>query len=174
MQGVRFVPASVTVSVGDSVTWTNQDGIAHSARADNGSFDTGLFTTGSRSVSFGQAGTFGYFCAVHPSTMRGTVTVMGAATPPPATARPTPPPTVRPSPPPPTLIPSTLTATAPPPSATPTAAAPPPGPPRRGGPRPVAPPRPRRPGPHRSRPPRARRPVRRRPPLDRHCRVKGP
>jgi plastocyanin len=118
MSGAQFVPSAVTVNVGDSVTWTNQDGIPHSARADNGSFDTGVFSTGSRSVTLAQAGSFGYFCAVHPSTMRGTVNVVGAATPPPptpppATLPPTPaptaPPSVRPTPAPPTVVPSTPT-----------------------------------------------------------------
>src|SRR6266508_285839 len=88
MRDVTFQPASVPVNVGESVTWTNQDGIPHSAKADNGSFDTGVFSTGSRSVTFTSAGTIGYFCAVHPTVMRGTVRVLGAATP-----APTPPPT---------------------------------------------------------------------------------
>lgn len=130
MSGAQFVPSAVTVNVGDSVTWTNQDGIPHSARADNGSFDTGVFSTGSRPVTFGQAGTFGYFCAVHPSTMRGTVNVIGAATPPPATAPPatprppTPAPTARPTAAPPTVAPSTPTASpAPSPTPAPTATA---------------------------------------------------
>ncbi|MGH2379594.1 MAG: plastocyanin/azurin family copper-binding protein, partial [Candidatus Limnocylindria bacterium] len=91
MRGVQFVPATVNVNVGDAVTWTNEDGIAHSAQADDGSFDTGIFSTGSRSVTLTQPGTFGYFCAVHPTTMRGTVNVAAAATPPPTPA-PTPPP----------------------------------------------------------------------------------
>lgn len=108
MSGAQFVPASVTVNVGDTVTWRNDDGIAHSARADNGSFDTGIFSSGSRSHAFTQAGSFGYFCAVHPSTMRGTVTVAAAATPAPTPPPPTPPPaTARPTPAPTTAAPAT-------------------------------------------------------------------
>jgi plastocyanin len=114
MSGVQFVPSAVTVNVGERVTWTNQDEIPHSARADNGSFDTGVFPTGSRSVTFAQAGTFGYFCTVHPS-MRGTVNVVAAATPPPPTPRPA---TPRPATPAPTA-PPTAQPTAVPPTASP-------------------------------------------------------
>src|SRR6266508_5197604 len=124
MRDVTFQPASVPVNVGESVTWTNQDGIPHSAKADNGSFDTGVFSTGSRSVTFTSAGTIGYFCAVHPTVMRGTVRVLGAATPAP-TPPPTPVPTLPPTPVPtpmPTPIPTAPpTIVAPPVAAVPTA-----------------------------------------------------
>jgi LPXTG-motif cell wall-anchored protein len=70
-----FAPNSVTVNVGDSVTWANEDDVAHTATADDGSFDTGNIENGqSRSVTFDEAGTFAYFCKPHPN-MRGTVVV---------------------------------------------------------------------------------------------------
>jgi plastocyanin len=88
-----FVPNTVTVVVGDTVTWTNNDEVSHTATADGGSFDTGSIGNGaSDSVTFNAAGTFAYHCSIHP-TMSGTVIVQAAAataTPPPgATPRPT-------------------------------------------------------------------------------------
>jgi plastocyanin len=76
----QFAPASVTIDVGDTVTWTNDGPTPHSATADDGSFDTGIFDAGqSRSETFDQAGTFAYFCTPHPN-MRGTITVRAAGT----------------------------------------------------------------------------------------------
>jgi LPXTG-motif cell wall-anchored protein len=75
-----FAPSSITVDVGDTVTWTNEGPTPHTATADDGSFDTGVFEAGeSRSHTFDQAGTFQYFCQPHPQ-MRGTVTVRAAST----------------------------------------------------------------------------------------------
>ena len=74
-----FAPAAVTVNVGDTVTWTNAGPSPHSATANDGSFDTGVYGEGgSRSHTFDQAGTFSYICTPHPF-MKGTVTVAGAA-----------------------------------------------------------------------------------------------
>jgi uncharacterized protein (TIGR03382 family) len=85
ISGFAYSPASVTVSVGDSVTWTNNDGATHTATADGGSFDTGNIGNGaSKAVTFATAGTFAYHCAIH-SAMHGTVVVQaasGGATPP--------------------------------------------------------------------------------------------
>jgi plastocyanin len=76
----QFAPASVTIDVGDTVTWTNEGPTPHSATADDRSFDTGIFEAGqSRSHTFDEAGTFAYFCTPHPN-MRGTVTVRAAGT----------------------------------------------------------------------------------------------
>ena len=128
MKDASFQPPGVTINAGESVTWTNQDGIAHSAKADNGAFDTGIFSTSSRTVTISAPGTYGYFCAVHPTTMRGTVNVLGQATPPP-TPPPPPPPTVAPTPrpatpvptAPPTLAPTVVPTRSPTPSPTPSA-----------------------------------------------------
>jgi plastocyanin len=84
-----FDPATVTVDVGDSVTWANQDGTAHTATAGDGSFNTGNITAGgSATVTFDTAGTFAYVCSIHPQ-MAGTVVVQGAAATPAPTAAPT-------------------------------------------------------------------------------------
>jgi LPXTG-motif cell wall-anchored protein len=76
----QFAPASVTIDVGDTVTWNNDGPTAHSATADDGEFDTGIFDAGqSRSHTFDRAGTFSYFCTPHPN-MQGTVSVRAAST----------------------------------------------------------------------------------------------
>lgn len=70
-----FSPASLTVKVGDTVTWTNQDSVGHSATADDKSFETGILGQGkSGAITFSKAGTYAYYCSVH-SSMRGTVIV---------------------------------------------------------------------------------------------------
>jgi hypothetical protein len=62
--------------VGDTVTWTNQDGVGHTATADG--FDTGTIGGGANaSVTFDTAGAFAYHCSIH-SQMTGTVVVEAA------------------------------------------------------------------------------------------------
>jgi len=72
---LAFSPANVTVQAGDTVVFANNDSVAHTATANNGSFDTGTIQPGgSASVTFATAGTFSFFCQIHPS-MTGSVTV---------------------------------------------------------------------------------------------------
>jgi plastocyanin len=86
--GFAFSPNSITVSVGDTVTWSNSDAQNHTATANDGSFDTGIVSSGSpKSVTFSTAGTFAYHCKIHPS-MTATVVVEDAATAPPTDAAP--------------------------------------------------------------------------------------
>lgn len=79
----QFQPSPLTIAAGDTVRWTNRDGIEHSATAEakgpDGKplFDTGLFGKGeSREVTFTAPGTHDYFCTRHPS-MKGRVVVTG-------------------------------------------------------------------------------------------------
>lgn len=89
IEGFAFSPSTVTVQVGDSVTWTNQDSTAHTATAGDGSFDTESLGTGeSSTITFATAGTYAYACAIHP-TMTGSVVVEAAAATPAPTAAPT-------------------------------------------------------------------------------------
>ena len=75
-----FSPRTVEIRVGDTVTWTNRDSVAHTATAQNGSFDTGLLAEGeSGSIRFTAAGTYRYLCTPHPQ-MTGTVVVRPAGT----------------------------------------------------------------------------------------------
>jgi plastocyanin len=71
-----YGPDPVTVQAGGKVIWLNQDTAPHTATADDGSFDTGTLERGKlKSETFKQAGTFTYFCEIHP-TMHGTVEVV--------------------------------------------------------------------------------------------------
>ena len=101
IQNFQFVPISVTVTAGDTVTWTNKDAAPHSAFFNDG-FKTAVLGQGqSASLVFGTAGSFSYICGVHGDRMTGTVIVRAAATPAPTpvpTPRPTPVPTPAPTP----------------------------------------------------------------------------
>jgi plastocyanin len=70
-----YSPNPINVSVGATVTWTNNDNVAHTSTADNGQWNSGnIAPQGSFSRMFSTAGTFTYHCAIHPG-MVGTVTV---------------------------------------------------------------------------------------------------
>lgn len=72
---LSFNPASITVTRGLTVTWTNADSVTHTVTADNGSFDKGFVVPGmSVSMTFSTAGVFNYHCNIHPFMM-GSVTV---------------------------------------------------------------------------------------------------
>lgn len=71
-----YQPDPVTVQVDGKVIWQNQDTAPHTATADDGSWDTGTIEKGKiGSATFKEAGTFTYFCEIHP-TMKGTVEVV--------------------------------------------------------------------------------------------------
>jgi plastocyanin len=71
-----YQPDPVVVQAGGKVIWQNQDAAPHTATADDGSFDTGTIEKGKTgSETFKEAGTFTYFCEIHP-TMHGTVEVV--------------------------------------------------------------------------------------------------
>lgn len=75
MKNLKFDPATVTVKVGDTVTWTNEDSAQHDVIAVNGEFKSDLFGKGETfSFTFTKAGTYPYSCTVH-AGMTGTVTV---------------------------------------------------------------------------------------------------
>jgi plastocyanin len=75
IQNFAFSPASVTVPVGSTVTWTNQDAAAHQIASDTQAFMGNPLGQGSiYSFTFMTRGTFPYHCVIHPS-MHGTVTV---------------------------------------------------------------------------------------------------
>ena len=72
--------ASVSIFAGESITWRNNGQAQHSATANDGSFDTGVFGPGaSRSESFASPGTFSYYCVVHGLSQSGTVNVASAS-----------------------------------------------------------------------------------------------
>ncbi len=98
-----FATPSISVAVGDTVVWNNADKEAHTVTERNFAFDSGSFGTGATfRRTFTTAGTFSYFCDIHPS-MVGVVAVSAPTTggtlpppPPPPTTPPAPPTTVAP------------------------------------------------------------------------------
>jgi plastocyanin len=72
---MAFSSASITVVAGTTVTWTNNDEMAHTVTSDGNSFDSGNIAPGGKfSKTFSTTGSFPYHCSIHP-TMKGTVTV---------------------------------------------------------------------------------------------------
>jgi plastocyanin len=76
---VGFELEDLSVTVGQTVRWTNQDAAPHTATSGTGSpsgvFDSGTLSQGgSYEYTFSQAGSFPYYCKIHPD-MTGTVTV---------------------------------------------------------------------------------------------------
>lgn len=75
-----YEPPAITVAVGTEVTFTNEDTAPHTATSGelpkpDGVFDTDIIEKGeSKSVKLDKAGTFAYYCELHPF-MKGTVIV---------------------------------------------------------------------------------------------------
>lgn len=79
-----YIPNKVTVKVGTTVTWTNEDNVMHTVTSGisngeygtpDGKFDSGFLKKGqSFSYTFNTVGEFNYYCAPHPWA-KGTVTV---------------------------------------------------------------------------------------------------
>jgi plastocyanin len=77
----KYAPTPLTVHVGDRVTFVNDDDEAHTVTATDKSFDSeGLDGAGSWQHAFTKAGTYRYFCELHPY-MKATVVVLPAAAP---------------------------------------------------------------------------------------------
>ncbi len=74
IKNFAFVPTPQTAKVGDTITVTNQDGTNHSLTADDGSFNTGVFSSGSKTITLTKAGTFTIHCMIH-SFMTGKIVV---------------------------------------------------------------------------------------------------
>src|SRR5262245_1853052 len=85
--GFAFSPSAVTIQVGDSVRWTQQDSfVVHTSTSGappgtpNGLWDSGGLATGSAFTQlFSSAGSFPYYCTPHFTFMIGSVTVQGGA-----------------------------------------------------------------------------------------------
>jgi plastocyanin len=74
-EGMEFSPATVEVSVGDTVTW-NGDSLPHTVTSTSGpvDFDESLSSGDTVTVTFDEPGTYEYECTIHPG-MTGTVVV---------------------------------------------------------------------------------------------------
>jgi plastocyanin len=70
-----FGPQTITVPVGATVTWTNADDIPHTAVSTDGVFKSKVIDTDEKfSYTFTKAGTYAYYCTIHPK-MTGQVVV---------------------------------------------------------------------------------------------------
>lgn len=72
-----FVPAKTTVAAGSSITFVNDDDVAHTGTASDGAFDTGNIPPGKSAtvtVAAPKAGSVPYLCSIH-QFMTGTITV---------------------------------------------------------------------------------------------------
>ena len=85
MASTTFTPTTRTVTVGSTVTWTNDSGVTHdvvwddatakaAAAAGDGSGDMGQFASGSHTRAFATAGTYKFHCTIH-FGMSGALTV---------------------------------------------------------------------------------------------------
>ena len=75
LKNLALNPTSVTIAVGATVTWENQDGMDHNVIANDGTFKSPDLGSGKTfSFTFEKAGTYTYSCHIHP-TMKGTVAV---------------------------------------------------------------------------------------------------
>jgi plastocyanin len=75
IKNFAYVPSSVTVKVGQSVAWVNDDATPHTVTAVDVSFDSGnLDENNGFKHTFVKAGTYPYICTYH-SYMKGTVIV---------------------------------------------------------------------------------------------------
>jgi plastocyanin len=74
---MKFSPATLTVKIGTTVKWKNEDSYAHTATAnDNTTFDTGNIAGGATaSYTTTTAGSFAYHCTIHGLAMAGTLVV---------------------------------------------------------------------------------------------------
>jgi len=70
-----FGPAALTVPAGTTITWTNRDDIPHTVVSTDGVFKSKVLDTDEKfSFTFSKAGTYLYFCSIHPK-MTGKVVV---------------------------------------------------------------------------------------------------
>jgi plastocyanin len=70
-----FGPGTLTAPVGTTVTWTNRDDIPHTVVSTDGLFKSKVLDTDEKfSYTFSKAGTYPYFCSIHPK-MTGKVAV---------------------------------------------------------------------------------------------------
>ncbi|WP_369373080.1 cupredoxin family copper-binding protein [Streptomyces sp. cg36] len=76
VKNFAFAPATLTVRVGTTVTWTNNDDEPHTVTSDNGGplHSPPLDSGGVYRYTFAKSGTYTYFCTVHPF-MHGSVVV---------------------------------------------------------------------------------------------------
>ncbi len=81
MQNVAFLPNTLTLARGSTVTWTNIDTVTHTVSSGTPGSLSGVFRSNplapgqTFSFTFNNSGTFPYFCEIHGAGMTGTITI---------------------------------------------------------------------------------------------------
>ena len=82
MEGISFVPGNLTVTVGTTVTWTNDSSVIHTVTSGTDGTHDGIFNSGDVgpdeefSYTFNEVGSYPYYCIPHVNSgMTGTITV---------------------------------------------------------------------------------------------------
>ncbi len=74
MGAQAYNPNPITITAGTTVTWTNNDTVAHTSTADGGAFDSGSIAPGDTfRFTFPSAGNFQYHCTIHPGMVASIV-----------------------------------------------------------------------------------------------------
>ncbi len=76
IKNFAFSPKELRIKAGDEVLWTNQDSASHTVTSESGSeLDSGTLSLNEEySHNFSTAGSYDYYCALHPS-MKGKIIV---------------------------------------------------------------------------------------------------
>jgi plastocyanin len=74
MAQIAYAPAQVSAHVGDTIEWTNEDIVAHTATARNDVWDVMVEPKGKGSITLKSPNTIEYYCRLHPN-MVGSITV---------------------------------------------------------------------------------------------------
>lgn len=78
MKAISFQPAELTVHAGETVEWKNEDIVAHTVTASDGSFDSGLIQPGGAwKMTIKNAGTLEYHCRPHPNMVARVIAAGG-------------------------------------------------------------------------------------------------
>jgi plastocyanin len=82
VKNFTYAPTEIHIAAGQAITWTNDDFIAHTITADDGSFDSGyLNLRDTFTQQFDTPGTYQYYCLPHGgprlSGMAATIVVEG-------------------------------------------------------------------------------------------------
>jgi plastocyanin/uncharacterized membrane protein len=81
IKNFSFKPAQLSVHPGETIEFKNEDIFAHTATADDGSFDSGLIQPGSSwKLTVAKAGTIAYHCTPHPNMKATLVAATGPST----------------------------------------------------------------------------------------------
>ena len=74
IENFAFNPTELTINVGDTVTWKNQDSAPHTIKTVNNEFESNNLNKGDEfGFKFDKAGEYNYICSIHPS-MKGKIT----------------------------------------------------------------------------------------------------